>query len=235
MTRVLEKLKDRIYEEKLLEIYSKKQSILDVLKCAYAQEVHFMRGAYLNSGTVMVQAFSDDTTGLWEITLGVDHGKVIYNCLDAEGNNMNIFSVPSEKYIKEKENLSDAEIKSIQFQASSSINIDLRDTRSLRQAKLLFKEDYVLKNIPLHHLDNDNAARFLIWHIRAYRKVFLDYQRTFKFLWEGTSFKNARSLVRELIARKLVDEKFFEHEQSEHIPGKFEAERLAKEQAEMKE
>lgn len=222
MTKVLEKVKNRIYEEKLLEIYSKKQSILDVLKCAYAQELHFIRGAYLNSGTVLIKAFSDDVTGMWEITLEVDHGKVVYTCLDSEGNNMNVFSIPNDKYIKEKETLTESEIKAIQIQASNSIDIDLRDTRSLKQAKELFKRDYVLKHIPLYHLDQDNAARFLIWHIRAYRKVFLDYHRTFKFLWEGTSFKNARTLVDALTARNLVDASFFEVEQSEHIPGQFE-------------
>jgi hypothetical protein len=219
MTKVLEKVKNRIYEEKLLEIYSKKQSILDVLRCAYAQELHFIRGAYLNSGSVLIKAFNDDVTGLWEITLEVDHGKVVYNCLDAEGNNMNIFSIPNDKYIKDKENLSDSEIKAIQIQASNSVDIDLRDTRSLKQAKELFKRDYVLKHIPLYHLDQDNAARFLIWHIRAYRKVFLDYQRTFKFLWEGTSFKNARGLVNALLEKNLVDASFFTIEQSEHLPG----------------
>lgn len=222
MVKVLEKAKNRIYEEKLLEIYSKKQSILDVLRCAYAQERHFIRGAYLNSGTVLIKASSDDITGLWEIILEVDHGKVVYTCLDKEGNNMNIFSIPNDKYIKEKETLSEAEIKAIQIQASSSIDIDLRDTKSLKKAKELFKHDYVLKHIPLYHLDSDNAARFLIWHIRAYRKVFLDYQRTFQFLWEGTSFKNARSLVTALTERNLVDASFFEVEESEHIPGQFE-------------
>ena len=224
MAKVLEKIKNRVYDDKLLEIYSKKQSILDVLKCAYAQELHFKRGAYLNSGTVLIKAFSDDVTGMWEITLEVDHGKVVYTCLDAEGNNMNIFSMPNDKYIKEKETLTEAEIKAIQIQASSSIDIDLRDTRSLKKAKELFKSDYVLKHIPLYHLDHDNAARFLIWHIRAYRKVFLDYQRTFKFLWEGTRFKNARSLVEALEARNLVDANFFEVEQSNDIPGQFDGE-----------
>jgi hypothetical protein len=219
MTRVIEKIKNKIYEEKLLEIYSGKQSILDVLKCAYAQELHFIRGAYLNSGTVLISAASDNITGLWEICLEVDHGKVIYNCMDAEGNNMNIYSIPSDKYIKDKENLSESEIKAIQIQASNSIDIDLRDTRSLKKAKDLFKRDYVLKHIPLYHLEADDAARFLIWHIRAYRKVFLEYQRTFKFLWEGTSFKNARSLVEALLEKNLVDKSFFEIEQSEHIPG----------------
>ena len=219
MTRVLDKVKNRIYEEKLLEIYSQKQNILDVLKCALAQEEHFIRGAYLNSGTVLIQGKSDDVTGLWEISLEVDHGKVVYTCNDDEGNNMNVFSMPNDKYIKDKETLTEAEIKAIQIQASNSIDIDLRDTRSLKKAKELFKRDYVLRNVPLFHLDQDNAARFLIWHIRAYRKIFLDYQRTFKFLWEGTSFKNARSLVNALVSRNLVDEDFFALEFAEILPG----------------
>ena len=75
----------------MIEIYSKKESIMHVLQCAYAQEEHFRRGAYLNSGTVMIKADIDGQSGLWEVTLEVDHGKVIYTALDDEGFNINIF------------------------------------------------------------------------------------------------------------------------------------------------
>lgn len=210
-TAIMDRIKNRLYEEKLLEIYSQKSSILEVLKCAVAQELHFNRGAYLNSGTVLVKADSDSTTGLWEVTLEVDHGKVTYTCMDQEGNQINIFSMPNDKYIKNKEQLSEAEIKAIQIQASSSIDINLKDMRTLKKAKELFKHDYVLKHIPLYHLDADNAARFLIWHIRAYRKLFLEYYRKYKFLWEGTSFKNAKALANAMVARGLVDRAFFEY------------------------
>jgi hypothetical protein len=221
MTAILERMKNRLYEEKLLEIYSKKDSILDVLKCAYLQEQHYSKGAFLNSDTVLIRAKSDERTGLWEVILEVDHGKVVYTCMDEDVNNINIFSMPNDKYIKDKENLSEAEIKAIQIQASNSININLKDVRSLRKAKDLFKCDYVLKHIPLYHLDEDNAARFIIWHIKAYRKVFLDYMKTYKFLWEGTSFKNATSLVNALLERNLVNAAFFKskEENSQDLPG----------------
>lgn len=215
----MERVRNRIYEEKLLEIYASKPAIMDVLRAAYAQEEHYAKGAYLNYGTVLIKAFSNDKTGLWEVVLEVDHGKVCYTCLDEEGNNINLFSIPSDKYIKNKESLSEAEIKAIQIQASNSIDINLKDTKSLKKAKELFQHDYVLKNVPLYHLDSDNAARFLIWHIRAYRKVFFDYYKTFKFLWEGTSFKNASSIVKVLLQRGLADPKFFEFEYSEQLPG----------------
>lgn len=218
MAAILDRMKNRLYEEKLLEIYSKKQSILDVLKCAVAQEKHYRKGAFLNSESVLIKAKSDDRTGNWEVTLEVDHGKVVYTCMDEDSNNINIFSMPNDKYIKNKETLSEAEIKAIQIQASNSIDINLKDVRSLRKAKDLFQYDYVLKHVPLYHLDHDNAARFLIWHIKAYRKVFLNYKKTYKFLWEGTSFKNALSLANALIERNLVDASFFEYE-DDKLPG----------------
>jgi len=211
-TIIMDRIKNKLYEEKLLEIYSQKESIMEVLRCAVAQEIHFNRGAYLNSGTVLVKADSDPVTGLWEVTLEVDHGKVVYTCMDQEGNQINIFSIPNEKYIKNKEELSEAEIKTIQIQASNSIDINLKDMRTLKNAKDLFKHDYVLKHIPLYHLDADNAARFLIWHIRAYRKLFLEYYRKYKFLWEGTRFKNCKSLANAMIDRGLVDAEFFQYD-----------------------
>ncbi len=202
-------LKDRIYEEKLLEIYSQKSSILEVLKCAVAQEKHYRKGAFLNSDTVHISARCDDNSGLWEVCIAVDHGKVYYTCHDVNANNISILSVPSDKYIKDRENLTEAERQTIQIQASTALEIDLKDVRTLRKAKDLFKTDYVLKNIPLYHLDHDNAARFLIWHIKAYKKVFMDYIKTYGFLWEGTSFKNSMSLARALVERGLISEDYF--------------------------
>lgn len=230
MAAILERMKNRLYEEKLLEIYSKKESILEVLKCAVAQERHYMKGANLNSDTVTIRAKTDDKTGNWEVTLEVDHGKVVYTSMDEDGNQINIFSIPNDKYIKDKETLTEAEIKAIQIQASNSIDINLKDVRSLRKAKDLFKYDYVLKNVPLYHLDHDNAARFLIWHIKAYRKVFLNYKKTYKFLWEGTSYKNAISLANALIERNLVEASYFDYDdkksdkEADNLPGLMEQE-----------
>jgi hypothetical protein len=202
-------LRDRIYEEKLLEIYSQKTSILDVLKCAVAQEKHYRKGAFLNSDTVHISAKCDTNTGYWEVCISVDHGNVYYTCQDVNANNISILSVPSDKYIKDRESLTEAEINHIQIQASTAIEIDLKDVRTLRKAKDLFKTDYVLKNIPLYHLDHDNAARFLIWHIKAYKKIFMDYIKTYSFLWERTSFKSALGLAQALLDRGLVLEEFF--------------------------
>lgn len=202
-------LKDKIYEEKLLEVYSSKQSILEVLRCAVAQEKHYLRGAELNSGTVHISARCDDNTGLWEVCISVDHGKVYYTCHDVNANQISILSIPSDKYIKNRERLTESEMKAIQIQASTAMEIDLKDVRTLRKAKDLFKHDYVLRHIPLYHLDHDNAARFLIWHIKAYKKIFMDYVKTYGFLWEGTSFRNSLSLARALVERGLVREDYF--------------------------
>ena len=187
---------------------------MEVLRAAVAQEEHFRKGANLNSDTVTIKAENSDETGLWTVTIEVDHGKVIYTCLDEDANHINIFSIPNDKYIKDKENLSEAEIKAIQIHASNSIDINLKDVKTLRKAKEHFKNDYVLKHVPLYHLDSDNAARFIIWHIKAYKKVFKDYINTFEFLWEGTSFKNARSLAREMVDRGLAPAEDFIFEES---------------------
>ncbi|MDA0771335.1 MAG: hypothetical protein O3C63_00150 [Cyanobacteria bacterium] len=209
--------KTKLYEEKLLEIYSKKQSIMQVLKAAVAQEEHFRKGAHLNSSTVLIKAENSDETGLWTVTIEVDHGKVVYTCMDEDANHINIFSIPNAKYIKDKENLSEGEIKAIQIHASNSIDLNLKDVKTLRMAKEHFKDDYVLKHVPLYHLDSDNAARFIIWHIKAYKKVFKDYINTFEFLWEGTSFKNARSLAKEMVARDLVAADYFKVEEQKEL------------------
>lgn len=210
MVVVQERTKNKLYEDKLLEIYSKKPVILEVLKCAVAQEKHFEKGNFLNSGTVLIKARINDETGLWQVILEVDHGSVTYSAMDAESNQINIYSIPNDKYIIGKESMTEAEIKTVQINAANSIDINLKDIRTLRKAKDMFKYDYVLKNIPLVHLDHDNAARFIIWHIKAYRKVFLNYQKTNKFLWESTSFKNALGLSNAMIERNLVDKHFFE-------------------------
>lgn len=211
MTITQEKITNsKSYEENLLEIYSKKPVIMEVLRCALAQERHYERGVYLNSGTVFIKARLDDVTGHWQIVLEVDHGKVTYTCLDSEGNNINIYSMPNDKYIIGKESMSEAELRTIQINASNSLDINLKDIRTLKKAKEMFKYDYVLKNIPLHHLDHDNAARFIIWHIKAYKKVFFDYLKNHKFLWQGTQFKNAISLTDAMIEKGFVEKSFFD-------------------------
>lgn len=211
MTITQEKITNtKSYEENLLEIYSKKPVIMEVLKCALAQEKHYERGVHLNSGTVFIKAKFDDVTGQLQVILEVDHGSVTYTCLDVEMNNINIYSMPNDKYIIGKESMSEAELRTIQINASNSLDINLKDIRTLRKAKDMFKYDYVLKHIPLHHLDHDNAARFIIWHIKAYKKVFFDYLKNYKFLWQGTSFKNAISLTNTMIEKGYVEKNFFD-------------------------
>ncbi len=208
----MDRVREKSYEDRLLEIYSQKEAIVKTLKCAYSQEEHFRRGAYLNSGTVLVRANKDEHSDRWEVVIEVDHGTVTYTSLDDDGHKINIYSIPNDKYIKNRENLSEAEMKIIRVENANSIDINLKDTKTLRKAKDLFKHDYVLRNIALHHLDADNAARFLIWHIRAYRKVFMDYFKKYKFLWQDTSFNSATGLARAMVSRGLLDESFLNYD-----------------------
>jgi major membrane immunogen (membrane-anchored lipoprotein) len=188
----------------LLRNYAKSDSIREILLIAENQEKHFAQGAYINSGLVLIKATIDDNLGLWKVSIEVDHGKVVYTAYDNEAQKINIQTIPSDKYIKDKENLNAAEIQAVIEGNSRSLDIDLGDTATLKKAKDFFADDYVLKYLVLNNEHNDLASRFVIWHIRAYRKIFINYEKKFSFLWKDTEFKNARSLAAAMRAKGLL-------------------------------
>jgi hypothetical protein len=103
--------------------------------------------------------------------------------------------MPNAKYLNGKESMSAEEIARILVEHSNTVAIDLKDVSTLQLAKEAFANDYVLKHIPLANPTQDTAARFVIWHIRAYRKLFQNYTKKFGFLWEETGFSSARELA----------------------------------------
>jgi len=165
----------------------------EVLLHAEDQELHWARGVKLNEDLVTIKAYVEKD--LWTIVMEVEHGSVIYKSHDPAGYLITITTMPNDKYLQGKDKLSESEIASILAAHSSSVAIDLKDISSLKAAKELLKDDYVLKHIPLANPTQDTAARLVIWHIRAYRKLFTDYQSKYSFLWQETGYSNARTLA----------------------------------------
>ncbi len=176
----------------LLERLSSSDDIRHVLSCAEAQELNWLEGVKLNEDLVTLKA--DIRDGLWTITLEVEHGTVTYRNLDKAGYLITITTMPNTKYLNGKEKLSQDEVTRILIEHSNTVAIDLKNISTLKAAKEAFRNDYVLKHIPLANPTQDTAARLVIWHIRAYRKLFMDYSRKFGFLWQGTGYSSAREL-----------------------------------------
>lgn len=181
--------------------YSKSDYILDSIRDAERQELHLINGVLLNDDIITLYAHIDDETGLWNIKIEVDHGSVSYKAHDREGQIISLTTVPKEDFIKNIEKKSREEINEIIALNSSHVLIDLRDHAGLQQIKKELASDYVLKHIPLANPGNDSAARLVIWHLRAYRKIFKNYEKEYSFLWAGTSFQNARSLAAAMRAK----------------------------------
>ena len=176
------------------------------LKRAAEIEDSLEKGMMVNSGTVLLRGKFSDSTGFLRASFEVDHGKVYYDAHDHEIYKLTIRTEPSSKYIKDLNQQNEETIRECINRYSNSLDIDLRDTVTLRKAKEYFADDYVLKNLPLNSGPGKMASRFVIWHIRAYRKSFYKYYNQAKTLWTGSGFKNARSLLREFKRRGLYKE-----------------------------
>ncbi len=187
---------------KLLEKLAKNEGIKALVLHAEDQELHWLKGAKLNNDIVTLKA--EIHHGLWNITLEVEHGSVTYRSQDPEGYLITIETSPNRKFIKHDGGLSEEDISKILAQYSNSISIDLKDIHSLKKAKELLKDDYVLKHIPLANPTQDSASRLVIWHIRAYRKLFMSYQKKFAFLWEGLGLANARAMAAAMRDKGLI-------------------------------
>ncbi len=177
----------------LVNKLAKDEIVREVILHAEDQELLWLKGVKINEDIVTLKA--DIEAGLWTITLEVDHGTVVYKSHDKAGYLITISTHPNAKYLRGKENLSEDQITVLLTEYSSCVAIDLKDINTLKHAKSVLKDDYVLKHIPLANPTQDCAARLVIWHIRAYRKLFLDYQNKYGFLWQETGFNNARTLA----------------------------------------
>lgn len=188
----------------ILSLYSADAEIMDMLLNCVEIEKQLADGMVVNSGFVTLKASINNETGLWEAFYELDHGRVEYTAFDQEAYTIEIKTIPSIKYIKDGEEMTDAQLQAIQEEHTRAFVIDLKDINSLKQAKEFFNDDYVLRNLPLNNVGGDSAARFVVWHIRAYRKYFADYYKQAHVLWEGTVFKNATSMLIAMKERALV-------------------------------
>jgi hypothetical protein len=134
-------------------------------------------------------------TGFWKVSYEVPHGKVHYETLDHEAFTMKLHTVPAEACVNEKEKYDLAELKQVIQDHSNTIFIDLKDATTLRHAKDELEADFVMANIPLNSNLENSAARFVIWHIRAYRKIFVKYYQSACDLWQGSGLHSATSLI----------------------------------------
>lgn len=176
------------------------------LKRAAEIEDSLEKGMMVNSGTVLLKGKFSDSTGCLRASFEVDHGKVHYDAHDHEIYKLTIRTEPNSKYIRDLDKVDEETVRECVNRYSNTLDIDLRDTVTLRKAKEFFADDYVLKNLPLNSGPGKVASRFVIWHIRAYRKAFYKYYNQAKSLWQGSGFKNARSLLREFKRRGLYKE-----------------------------
>lgn len=176
------------------------------LKSACSIEDSLEKGMSVNSGTVLLKGTFSDSDGLLRASFEVEHGEVFYTAHDEDIYKLTIETRPNPKFINNLEKLDEETVNDCLQRYSNRLYIDLRDTVTLRKAKEVFSDDYVLRNLPLNSGAGKIASRFVIWHIRAYRKAFHQYYAQAKVLWEGSGFKNARSLLAEFKRRGLYQE-----------------------------
>ena len=181
-------------------------SYRSALKRAAEIEDSLDKGMMVNSGTVLLRGKFSDSTGLLQASFEVDHGKVFYEAHDQEIYKLTVRTEPNTKYVRDLDQMDEESVRECILRYSNSLEIDLRDTVTLRKAKEFFADDYVLRNLPLNSGPGKIASRFVIWHIRAYRKAFYKYYNQAQSLWQGSGFKNARSLLREFKRRGLYKE-----------------------------
>jgi hypothetical protein len=186
--------------------YINSASYRKALRLACGIEDNLENGMSINSGTVLLKGNFSDSDGHLRASFNVEHGQVFYTAHDEDIYKLTIETRPSNKFINNLEKLDEESINECIQRYSNRLYIDLRDTVTLRKAKEVFSDDYVLKNLPLNSGAGKVASRFVIWHIRAYRKAFYRYYIQAKSLWEGSGFKNARSLVGEFKRRGISEE-----------------------------
>ena len=183
--------------------YANSESYRKALRLACGIEDNLENGMSINSGTVLLKGKFSDSDGYLRASFDVEHGQVFYTAHDEDIYKLTIETKPSTKFINNLEKLDEESINECIQRYSNHLYVDLRDTVTLRKAKEVFSDDYVLKNLPLNSGAGKVASRFVIWHIRAYRKAFYRYYVQAKSLWEGSGFKNARSLVSEFKRRGI--------------------------------
>lgn len=191
--------------EELLSLYSLDKEISGLVSEAASIEDEFAEGLDLMDGYLTLKAFINEDTGFWEFCLEADHGRVFYTAKDPLVTKMNITTMPNSKYIRDKEIMTENDLALIQKEFSRSFDVDLKEVKTLNAAKKFFQGDYVLKNIQLYNEAGDTAEKFMIWHIRAYRRVYLDHYKAFNSLWDGTGLKSAKALAKAMKDRGLLD------------------------------
>lgn len=191
-------------QEELLIKISEMPDCVEVLEEAEKMEIEMANGMPIITDSLIMKAEINPDTSCWEIVCEVDHGKIIYTGKDKLANVINVTTIPSTKYIIQDREMTEDEISTVQMKYSRSLDIDFNHAKSVTRAKEFFKGDYVLSNIILDNDKNHRADEMVVWHLRAYRRFFNEHMKAFSFLWDGTSYYNARSLAGAMRDRGLI-------------------------------
>ncbi len=179
----------------MIKLYANNTKIMKALELACVQECELAEGLQL-SDDIVLRGILDEEDGFWQVSFKVSHGTVAFYALDHEFTKICVVSLPSAAVVIGREQMSEQEQLAVQYKYARSMEVDMRDVASLKSAKEYFADDYVMSNIPLADPKAGNVAKMLIWYLRSYRKVYMDYYKSFAFLWQGTGCTSALSLRR---------------------------------------
>lgn len=131
--------------KQLIDRYAHSDSILAVLDEAVRQEKEFLNGMDFGAG-IKLRAYIN-SQGLWEIVLTSPLGLLVFSVLDEAMNEAHIQSFPNIDSTKNAIGLNNQDKLKLAKAASSEAYINIRDIKSLRNIKTIFKNDYILSNI----------------------------------------------------------------------------------------
>ncbi|MBU6196738.1 MAG: hypothetical protein KGO93_04120 [Cyanobacteria bacterium REEB446] len=176
----------------LLNIYATKPLVKKALLEAYEIEQKMLKGIEVREASIL-KAKINTESGFWEMELNVDHGKVFYKFLDLEMTLLEMITVPSKEYLKNKDLYSAEEAEHfLNTDLCNTYYVDLKDIDSVKDLKVNVQDDFVLKNTRFD--EKYNAANQIILNFKIWRKYFMNYTNNFGFLWEDTDFKSASDL-----------------------------------------
>lgn len=203
-------MRSKLPLDKILSFYASNENILKSLDYAVDRQAHYEAEVPFVNGTLKMNTKISEETGLWELRLTAPRGEILYETLDDYATQIRITSIPDISFIEiedSSEELSDALLLEAQRSFTRTFDLDLSDVRSVRKCKDFFKGDFVLEGIRLNNPTLDTADRMIIWHIRAFRKVFLRYLKDFSFIWEKAGFKTAKSLKRYMEENRYLEKR----------------------------
>ncbi len=177
----------------MLELYANNAKIMTALDIACEHEQQLAEGCNITEDIVL-KAVIDADSGFGRLSLDTPLGEILLLALDKDFTQLQILTMPSRSEIKHRDLISDDEIMALQIKYLRAIEVDLRDVNSVKEAKNFFANDYVMNNIFFEGDDGCSYGEMFIQYLRIYRNLYVEYIKTFKFLWEETPYIGALAL-----------------------------------------